>query len=63
MKILIVDDDELRPVYIEENLKLEGFKTVTCYDGLSALELVETEKPNLIILDVMLPKFRWLSCI
>lgn len=55
MKILIVDDDELIACLIEENLKLEGFETVTCYDGLSALELAETEKPDLIILDVMLP--------
>lgn len=56
MKILIVDDDELIACLIEENLKLEGFDTVICYDGLSALELAETEKPDLIILDVMLPK-------
>lgn len=56
MKILIVDDDELIANLIEENLKLEGFETVTCQDGLMALELAERERPNLIILDVMLPK-------
>ncbi len=56
MKILIVDDDELIAYLIEQNLKLEGFETVTCQDGLMALELAELEKPDLIILDVMLPK-------
>lgn len=56
MKILIVDDDVLIANLIEENLKFEGFETVTCQDGLMALELAERERPNLIILDVMLPK-------
>lgn len=55
-KILIVDDDELIVNLIEQYFKLEGFETITCQDGLAALKLTESEKPDLIILDVMLPK-------
>jgi DNA-binding response OmpR family regulator len=55
-KILIVDDDELIVNLIEQYFKLEGFETITCQDGLAALKLAESEKPDLIILDVMLPK-------
>ena len=54
-KILIVDDDknicELLKLYIEK----DGFSTVMAYDGVSAVNLAETENPNLILLDIMLP--------
>lgn len=54
-KILIVDDDlnicELLRLYIEK----EGFSTVTANDGASALDIFEKEKPDLIMLDIMLP--------
>jgi DNA-binding response OmpR family regulator len=54
-KILIVDDDELIANLIEENLKLEGFKTAVCHDGITALEMAESMQPDLIVLDIMLP--------
>lgn len=54
-KILIVDDDknicELLKLYIEK----DGFTTVVANDGVSAVRLNETEKPDLILLDIMLP--------
>ena len=54
-KILIVDDDqnicELLRIYIEK----EGFTTAIANDGKQALELFDTENPDLIMLDIMLP--------
>ncbi len=55
MKILIVDDDELITNLIDENLKMEGFDTAICHDGIAALEAAESYKPDLVILDIMLP--------
>lgn len=55
-KILIVEDDRSIALGIEDNLKMEGFHPVLAHDGQEALEKVRTEKPDLIILDVMLPK-------
>lgn len=55
-KILIVEDDET--VLNFENLELshEGYTTVTAVDGRQALEKFEAEKPDLILLDIMLPE-------
>lgn len=55
-KILIVEDDET--VLNFENLELshEGYTTVIAQDGRTALELFEKEKPDLVILDIMLPE-------
>lgn len=55
-KILIVDDDELISNLIKQNLKLEGFDTKVCHDGVSALEICDQYKPDLVVLDVMMPK-------
>lgn len=60
-KILIVEDDRNIALGIEDNLKMEGFSPVLAYDGQEALEKIKTEKPDLIILDVMLPKLRGLE--
>jgi len=54
-RILIVDDDELIANLIKENLKLEGFETQVCHDGIAALKMFEEYKPDLVVLDVMLP--------
>lgn len=55
-KILIVDDDlTLREMY-EERLKFDGYQVVGASDGEDALEKVKKEVPDLILLDVMMPK-------
>ena len=55
-KILVVDDDEgLRCLY-EEELKDEGYLVLTAKDGKEALEKLGEEKPDLIILDIVMPK-------
>lgn len=62
-KILIVDDDtnicELLRLYIEK----EGYSTAIAYDGVQALELFNKEQPNLVLLDIMMPKLDgWQVC-
>ncbi|MBN1365218.1 MAG: response regulator [Syntrophaceae bacterium] len=55
-KILIVDDEKDIVDLISYNLEKEGFSTVKAYDGETALKLIKTQRPNLMILDLMLPK-------
>ena len=61
IKILIVDDDknicELIRMYVEK----EGFSALLAYDGEAALKLYDKESPDLVILDLMLPKIDGLS--
>jgi two-component system alkaline phosphatase synthesis response regulator PhoP len=54
-KILIVDDEKDIVKMLEYNLKKEGFRTITAYDGEEALDRVHREHPDLILLDLMLP--------
>jgi two-component system alkaline phosphatase synthesis response regulator PhoP len=54
-KILVVDDEESLVRLITYNLNKAGFETVNAYDGLQAWQLINQEKPDLIILDLMLP--------
>lgn len=55
-KILIVDDEKNIVDILKFNLKKEGFTTIEAYDGEQAVELALGEKPDLILLDIMLPK-------
>ena len=62
-KILVVDDDtnisELLRLYLEK----DGYSVITCTDGQQAIELEKSEKPDLMLLDIMLPKFDgWQVC-
>ena len=53
--ILVVDDEPDVVELIERALALEQIDVVSAYDGLSALDLAETERPDLILLDIMMP--------
>ncbi|MCO6541915.1 DNA-binding response regulator [Bombilactobacillus bombi] len=55
-KILIVDDEKPITDIIKYNLEKEGYETEISFDGEDALDKVEQENPDLIILDLMLPK-------
>ncbi len=55
-RILIVDDEEMIVRTVKAYLDQEGFKTYTEYDGEKALRAFEEKEPDLIILDLMLPK-------
>ena len=55
-KILIVDDDPNIVSLLAARLRANGYEIVSAEDGLVGLEKAKTEKPDLIILDLMLPK-------
>lgn len=55
-KILIVDDEKPIVDIIKFNLEKEGFSTAVAYDGEEAINMALSIKPDLIILDLMLPK-------
>ncbi len=55
-KILLVDDDPDIIELLEYNLQKEGFETKSALDGIQALEVAKTFKPDLILLDVMMPR-------
>lgn len=54
--ILVVDDEKPIADILQFNLIKEGYKVVCAYDGDEALEKVEEEQPDLMLLDIMLPK-------
>ena len=60
-KILIIDDEKDIVDLISYNLEKEGFATVKAYDGEDALKLVKAKRPDMIILDLMLPGMRGLE--
>jgi DNA-binding response OmpR family regulator len=55
-KILVVDDDPEVLSSIDQALQAEGALTQTCYDGNAAVRICETDPPDLVVLDMMLPK-------
>ncbi len=54
--IAIIEDDESVRRSLELNFQVEGFQTVSAEDGEQGIELVAKETPDLIVLDVMMPK-------
>jgi DNA-binding response OmpR family regulator len=55
-KILVVDDDQKIVELVKLYLERDRFQVLAAFDGLQALELARQKQPDLIILDVMLPK-------
>jgi len=55
-KILVVDDEEVTTELAKTFLEHHGFEVVCAFDGEEALKLAQSERPDLILLDVMLPK-------
>src|SRR5512138_3552536 len=54
-RILVVDDEQPIQELLQYNLEKEGFRVTVCGSGEDALKRVKTEKPELILLDLMLP--------
>ncbi|MCQ2010716.1 MAG: response regulator YycF [Sporolactobacillus sp.] len=54
-KILVVDDEQPIADIVQFNLEKEGYEVICAYDGEEALQKVEEENPDMILLDVMLP--------
>ncbi len=55
-KVLIVDDDESTVKFLSAALEENGYEPVGAYDGREGLEKVISENPDLVLLDVMMPK-------
>ena len=60
-KILIVEDEKNIVDILKFNLKKEGYETIEAYDGEHGYELALNQKPDLILLDIMLPKMDGLT--
>ena len=54
-KILVVDDQPINVQLLKRKLEREGLTVMAAYNGLEALDLVAKDKPDLILLDVMMP--------
>lgn len=55
-KVLVVDDEQSIVTLLQYNLEQSGFFVITAFDGEEAIQVAEAEKPDFIILDLMLPK-------
>ena len=55
-RILVVDDDPAIIKFVRANLKADDYETLAALDGAEAIEVVEREMPDLVILDIMLPR-------
>lgn len=56
MKILVVDDEQAVRESLRRSLQFNGYDVMQAKDGVEALELIDTERPDLTILDVMMPQ-------
>ncbi len=55
LKVLVCDDERHIVRLIQINLEKNGFEVVTAFDGKEGLEKIKSEKPNMVVLDVMRP--------
>ncbi len=55
-KILIVDDERITTQLVQAFLDPHDFEVFLAYDGVEALEVARAEKPDLILLDILLPR-------
>jgi two-component system alkaline phosphatase synthesis response regulator PhoP len=56
MRVLIVEDDESMSIALRDGFEYEGYSVTLARDGEAGLELARSERPDLILLDVMLPR-------
>ena len=60
-KILIIEDEPNMVSGLRDNFEFEGYQVVAAYDGVEGLERALTESPDLVLLDVMMPKMSGLD--
>jgi two-component system alkaline phosphatase synthesis response regulator PhoP len=60
-RILIVEDEPDMVLGLKDNFEFEGYEVVTASDGATGLERARSQKPDLVILDIMLPKLSGLE--
>ena len=54
-KILVIDDDKNTRYFLKEVLELQRFEVLTAEDGLKGFDILENEKVDLVIVDIMMP--------
>ena len=62
-KILIADDEQQLALAVKIRLQSRGYQVITASDGQQALEMAQAERPDLIILDVLMPVMDGYSCL
>ncbi len=55
-KVMVVDDDEKTVKFLTAALEENGYEVISAYNGKDGLEKIQSERPDLAILDVMMPK-------
>jgi DNA-binding response OmpR family regulator len=55
-KVLVVEDDQTLREVLKYNLSKEGYEVLAAQDGVQALETARSHKPDLVVLDIMLPR-------
>ncbi len=55
-KILVVDDDRVGETLLRLSLQQQGFEVVSAGDGLQALEVIRQGRPDLVVLDIQMPR-------
>lgn len=56
VRVLVVDDERLLVKALKHSLEREGYEVLTAYDGEEALRAVDEQGPDIVVLDIMLPK-------
>jgi CheY-like chemotaxis protein len=55
-KILVADDDPVIIKLLQVNLEMEGYEVITARDGEEAVQKAKQQRPDLVILDIMMPR-------
>lgn len=63
MTVLICEDEEILLTSLEFRLRKNGFSVITAKDGKQALQMVEDEKPDLLVADIMMPHLTGLQLV
>lgn len=55
-KVLLVEDDEMLHTMYTQKFRKEGYEVVSAYNGLEGIKMAEEETPDIILLDIIMPK-------